>query len=670
MSRYLFMPAFSRLLRPLLSLAPAQARLLTLLVAAILTFGLLQLFKLSFNNLEERLGALGWTLSPDSTIEQRISIVAIDERSLAEVGPWPWSRETMAELVSAIDAAGAQLQLHDIAYPEARDGDSQFLAALEASRGAVLAQLPLLQSNEPARTGVMTHPLTGINCQANGTSANTTDSFIASQQIFSDIPKGHISALIANDGAVRMAPAFACVDEQPYPALAVTAFLASHSSDQWAATLTSPDSWLAPALQLQLDSYPGLNIPLDSDGNMRISFARDPASFRAISAVDVLNGSADSYILENAWVLVGASAFGMGDIVPTPYSGATPGVELQARLLASLLDLQVPYTPQLAPWLLALICAVFSAALFLLAGTREKLVAIGLPLAAVLMPAVALGIHVQSLASMNLWFGWVMPALYSLLAASLLLLLELSRVRAERGRVFDNLNSYLPSDIAREIAFTLPNSDVSARRSNVTLLNADLRNFSAFGEARPPEESAAILHYFFTRAAEIVEQHGGRIHEFRGDGLLAIWDGNDDQAAELAFVSAEQLQQAISADFLPQQEATELEPLALGIGIEQGPVLVGSLGPAHRRSHTLLGDTVTITVRIQELTAELAQPILIGECAARQLSSARLQSQGSYLLAGLRTPHTLYAPGPGVMEGKPDSDSSKPALRVLAGGRK
>ena len=67
-----------------------------------------------------------------------------------------------------------------------------------------------------------------------------------------------------------------------------------------------------------------------------------------------------------------------------------------------------------------------------------------------------------------------------------------------------------------------------------------------------------------------------------------------------------------------------LEPLALGIGIEQGAALIGSIGPAHRRTHTLLGDTVTIALRIQEMTAELAQPILLGERAARQLDAELL----------------------------------------------
>jgi len=61
---------------------------------------------------------------------------------------------------------------------------------------------------------------------------------------------------------------------------------------------------------------------------------------------------------------------------------------------------------------------------------------------------------------------------------------------------------------------------------------------------------------------------------------------------------------------LADTKLAEIESLALGIGIEQGTTLLGSIGPSHRRTHTMLGDTVTITLRIQEMTSDLAQPTL------------------------------------------------------------
>lgn len=662
-------------LASLLSMSPLAGRLLVLAVAAISTLAVLTLFRASLATLEERIGALGWLIAPDTALEQRITLVTIDERSLAEVGPWPWSRETMAQLTEAITAAGAQLQIHDVLYSEPRQGDDALLAALQNSQGAVLAQVPVLASDSTVQTGQMTHSLTGASCNAAtpNMALPQTNSYLAPYALFANTPKGHITPLIDSDGAIRKAPAIVCVSGQAYPILPVSALLQATQSNDWSVTLSPGDSLLDPAQILRLDSYPGLQVPLDAQGNLRISYRSTPESYRAISAVDLLNGSADAAMLDNTWVLLGATAFGMGDIVPTPYSGATPGVELQARMLASLLDTTIPYTPIGATLILAILGLVFAGGLLGLATASDRTVAYGLPAAALLLPLAALGVHVQLLANNSLWLGWIAPALFSLLAAGMLLLLEQRRVRAQRSRVYGNLSSYLPSSFARDIAFSLPSSAINARRCEVTLLSADLRNFSAFGESRPAEESAAMLHYFFVRATAIIERHGGRIQEFIGDSLLAVWDAQGTVAAQQAYLAAQEMQSALPDELLAKKVPFGLEPLALGIGIEQGPALIGSIGPAQRRTHALLGDTVAITLRIQEMTADLAQPILLGECAARQLTDEALESQGSYLLKGLRTPHILFAPRPVASERASSATSGRngqPALQVLSGGRK
>ncbi|MDO9520922.1 MAG: adenylate/guanylate cyclase domain-containing protein [Pseudohongiella sp.] len=646
-----------------LRLLPGRGRLLMLAIAALLTMGLLTVFSSGLNTLEERLGAQGWVMFPDETTEERITIVAIDEQSLAEVGAWPWSRTDMARLVLALNDYGVQLQLHDISYPEVRDGDDEFIAALQASRGAVIAQLPVTQSAEQVQTGLMTHALSGVSCDA----GVQTSSFVASHAGFASIPKGHIAPIFASDGSVRKVHAFVCVDGQVYPTLVISALLQATNATSWNASIESGRGWFSPEQVLRLESYPGLGIPLDNDGNLRISYRDLPENFLAVSAADVMAGRVEREMLQNAWVLIGGTAFGMGDIVPTPYNGSTPGVELQARLLGSLLDTTMPYTPRGAEWLLLLMAAVFAGGLYALASARERLSAYGLPVAAIALPIVALSIHWQLLVTQEIWLGWLFPSVYALFAASLLLLLEQSRVRVERSRVFGNLNSYLPSDVAREIAYSLPSSSINAKRCDVTLLSADLRNFSAFSEARPPEESAALLHFFFVRATEIVESHGGRIQEFMGDAVLAVWDGQNQDAARKALASAQEMMDSIQRD-MPQQPPSGLEPLALGIGIEQGPALVGSIGPAQRRTHTLLGETLTITLRIQEMTAELAQPILLGECVARQLIDLQPESQGSYLLDGLRTPHTLFAPANDEATQRRARQEQR-NLRVVAGGR-
>lgn len=654
------------------SLKPSYGRLAMLILAAALSVFLSLGFGSSLQVFEERLGSLGWTLFPDYLVEERVPLVLIDERSLAEVGPWPWTRTQMASLVTAIDAAGAQLQLHDIVFPESKAGDEEFLAAIESSSGVILAQAPGLQPGQATQAGLLTHPLTGVSCDSGSTLnlASTTD-YLAPTADFVDVPKGHIAVQISADGAVRKVPAVVCVSNQAYPSLALSAFFQSTSRDSWEASITPGNGLFSADFVLRLRDFPGLDIPLDSDGNMRISFAKSPMAFNAISAVDVLQGTADLSALENQWVLVSGSAYGMADVVPTPYEGAAPGVELHARVLSSMLDSQIPFTPSSALFMQALLCSLFALALFLLTSTsKDRATAYGLPALALIFPIAALVIHVFLLRSANVWLGWVLPGLFSCVAASLLLLLEQSRVRLERSRVYGNLNSYLPNDVAREIAYSAPNSNINAKRLEVTLLSADLRNFSAFGEARAPEESAAVLHFFFTKATEIIEANGGRVHEFKGDSLLAVWEGHHQHAATKALDAANSLQKDLGNSLSSDLGPDGLEPLALGVGIEQGPALIGSIGPAHRRSHTLLGDTVAITLRIQEMTADLAQPILIGECAARQLTDVALESQGSYLLDGLKTPHVLFAPPNGSFCVTDQSDTQNtPKLKVINGGQ-
>jgi adenylate cyclase len=638
---------------------PQRVRMLLLGVAVLVTLGVSALFDAGLRSFEERTAALSWRLNPSMVPEESVNIVAIDEASIAEFGSWPWSRETMARLSRALTDAGVQLQMYDVLFAEDREGDAEFIAALQNTK-ALIAQAPTLLPDQAARSGQLTHALSGVSCSVNGTG------FQGAAPAFASIPKGSITAHIADDGAVREIPAYICIDGKAYPALALSALLMLTSADPWAVNVQAGTSLLAPAQTMRIDSYPGLDIPLDASGNLRVSFRNHQDNYSWISAADVMNGKVPAGLLDNSTVLVGVTVFGGGDIVPTPYSGGAPGVELHARILGSLLNDTVPYTPVGASLFRIMLGLVFALALLWVASARERVSGYALVACALLFPGIAWLTHALLLNTANLWMGWLSPALYGFCASTLLILHEYARVRLERGRVLNNLSSYLPSEVAQEIAYALPNSSISARRQDVTLLSADLRNFSAYGEARPPEEAAALLHYFFVRTTEIIEKHTGRVHEFKGDSLLAIWDGSDEKAASRALAAALEMQHTIQ-DVLPQHPPAGLEPLALGIGFEQGPVLIGSIGPAHRRSHTLLGETVTIALRIQELTAELACPVLIGECAARHLSDHKLQSQGSYLLNGLRIPHTLFAPSSLDMASK--TRSSNPALKVFVGGR-
>ena len=110
---------------------------ITLCVAALVTFLILTVFRSTLMTFEDQVGGLSWRFFSDEEVEERITIVSIDERSLSEVGPWPWPRTVMADLVQRINEAGAQLQIHDIVYQSAQEGDNQFQAALSGQNNSV-----------------------------------------------------------------------------------------------------------------------------------------------------------------------------------------------------------------------------------------------------------------------------------------------------------------------------------------------------------------------------------------------------------------------------------------------------------------------------------------------------------------------------------------------------
>jgi adenylate cyclase len=658
--------------------ATSLRRCLALLLAGLLTLAVAGLCKDARLGLDESVGSLGWRWWPQAQPEERLWLVAIDERSLDAVGPWPWPREVMARLSQRLFEAGAALQVYDVVFPETKPGDDEFLSALQQTR-SVIAQIPVMTADaqaEVTRKGLMGSPMPNVSCQQPVPVA--TGGYLASHRVFGSVPKGHITPIVGADGVIRSQSPLICVDGKAYPSLALQALLTGLGGGNSPLPgnrlqVIEGGGWMQPSWELRINDYLGYRLPLDAGGNMRVSYRADARAYSVISAADLLSGEPLSAGVQSAltgsWVMVGATAFGLGDVVTTPHAGQAPGVELQLRMLQSLLDDTVPYTPAgvSAIWLLE--CLVFAGLLLLLAGLRHRWCMLALPVAGVVLPLLAWTLHTYLLFQ-HVWLGWTVPALFGLLGAVCLLLLEQRRIQLEHSRFFHHLSTYLPRAAAREIAYSVPSGEVQARREELVLMCADLRNFSAYEAAHAPEDAAALLHRFFVQAARVVSEFGGEVAEFNGDAVLVSWSAAADPSQPLA--AAEKLLQVMSAE-LPGS-------LAVGMAIEKGSVLVGSIGPASRRLHALLGETVTMTLRMQAMTQELAQPILVGESAARALKHKHLVSQGSFLLDGLRLPCTIYAPsetpvpeplGPESEPLGPEAGplESEAGWRVISGGR-
>jgi adenylate cyclase len=629
------------------------------LVVALLLISLIQWLAPGLLSLAENaVGDYTWRAGASTTMERRVVVVDIDEASLAKVGAWPWSRQTMVKLAERLEAAGAAVQVYDVLFDSSREGDAD-LAEVWSKLPVVVGQIFSLDPATTPQVGMVGGALASGGCPpfaplSRGHVAN-------SPTILSPhLAVGHLTPRVQADGVVRKVPAIVCHDGRSYPSLALAALwraaqavngpqIAADWTWHTAADATAGFNPLAPSNWLSSPSLPGVVVPVDDQGDIRVPFRYDRRAFVSLPAHAVLSGTVDLSPLRGTIALVGATAFGIGDVTATPLSSVASGVEVHAQAIAGLLDNRLVVAPQGRVGLQ--MAAGLGIALVLLAvAVRQQGAPVKrLPIAGATLAVVCYFSAAWAQLSADLWLPWLAPALFALVASTSLATAEHAITRTQRERLSAHLGAYLPGPVAERLALTDPSGSLQVDQRVVTVLVADIRNFSAFAAHRPPQETAALLHAFYCIAVDVVEQHDGVVENVVGDSIMAVWNAYtpcDDQQQQ-ALAAAKELVRATRV-LLAHPEAMPrnhpVQPLALGVGLESGTAVVGSFGPARRRAHVALGEPVSVASRLQQMTQDLSMPVLIGQQLAQALPADASLALGDYLLEGLSKQYTLFAP--------------------------
>jgi len=615
---------------------------LAIVVAGLVTVIVFFLAEGSFKSLELATQDMVWRTLSGTTQQQserRIIVVNIDEASIEEYGPWPWPRPLMAKLVQGLKAQGAALQIFDVVFPTAKPGDAVLTQALAASP-TVLAQILAINSDEVIFRGQLQSGLDYPECKRDFDSASA---YIANDEKIVGQAAGHITPRISLDGSVRQMPALICYQDQAYAALALAA-VAKGAEVAPAFSYQRHSGFWQSFASLQYRDIPGIHIPVDDSGDLLLPWWLAREKIVSISAKTVLQGKVPAGVLSGAWALVGATAFGIGDAVPTPLGGAVSGVEVHAQLLSAILDGRLPFQAQSAGLLQLLWALVMAGVLWQAACYLNRGFLVGILLVAVSLMAVTALVPLFLLQLFSLWLPTVTVMLFIFIAGGFILIQQYYCDRHEKALMYRNLASYLPEHVALKIATVEPSSKLQARHERVVVLYADLRNFSAWCNQLPADEVGAILHSFYSLADQVVSARGGVIEEYVGDAVLAVW--YHDTSVDCTPVRAAQtLVKEWEAFFGHETSQDNLPPLAVGVGIDHGDVLVGSFGSEHRRAYTLLGETVSKSMRIQAMTEELAQPVVLSENAHTLWGRAMvMRSLGDFWLPGAAKASKLFYP--------------------------
>jgi adenylate cyclase len=552
-------------------------------------------------------------LFPGTGANSRIVVIGIDDRSIALVGRWPWSRATHADLIDILVADGAQVIGYDVTFgtPSREEPESDELLAdsIAAAGNVVLAESVTFEGRPTDRLALLvaTEEFPPIPILAGSATA-----------------VGHVNTHPDPDNVVRaLAPVVEGPDGALIPSLSFA--LARQASGQTGPITIRPD-----AIQTG-----GILVPTGGLHLLDLNFAE---GFLTIPAVEVLEGRAAPGIFEGKIVLVGATALGLGDLVETPLAKGelTPGVYVHANALNTILNgayIDAEAHSMTLVWVLLLALLIGLVTLY----WRPWI-------AVLVLAALVVGFFAVVFARFD--NGTVMNMVYPPLAAPIAFVAGLgvryfTEVR-ERKYVTNVFGRYLAKDVVDEV-LTSPEGAVatlSGASRPLSVLFADLRGFTAASERAAPTAVVEALNEYLDAMTKAVVEEKGTIDKFMGDCVMAFWGAprpDPDQVVRSVRAALKMLDYVDTA--IATGRAGELKVKGCGVGISVGEAVVGNIGSNERLDYTAIGDTVNTASRVCGVaeggeivvTEEMAEALPPGEFRLAPLPPLKVKGKTEVL---------------------------------------
>lgn len=589
-------------------------------------------------------------LTMPRTVDDRIVIVDIDEKSLAEKekggeGRWPWPRDRLALMLDKLfnhyqiriagfdvvfaerDESSGLKVMEKLAQNELRDvgGFQSALKQLEPQLDYDRIFADRMRDQPVVLGYVFTHE----NADAKGALpapvlpagtfagkdisfskySNYTGNLAALQEAAAS--GGYFSVEPDDDGIMRRVPMLLEYKGAYYEplSLAMARLLAASPplTAEYAESRSLTHNWMGFE---QISAGP-LRVPVDEKVSALIPYRGRDHSFPYVSAVDVINEQVPMEALKDKIVLVGTTAAGLQDLRATPVGSVYPGVEIHANLIAGMLDHNIKQKPPYvigAEFMTLLVFGLAGAVLLPLLSPVRAL------LATIVLVALSVGLNLVTYQYGNL----VLP-----LASSLVMLTLLYAVNASYGyfveargkrQITSLFGQYAPPEVVDEMSQNPEAFSMEGESRELTVLFTDVRGFTTISEGMDPRQLSQLMNQFLTPLTEIIYKHRGTIDKYMGDCIMAFWGAPlDDPAhakhAVLAGLEMHETLRRLQPDF----KARGWPEIRIGVGLNSGRMSVGNMGSTIRLAYTVMGDAVNLASRLEGITKEYGADIIVGE---------------------------------------------------------
>ena len=591
-------------------------------------------------------------LTMPRTVDRRIVILNIDEKSLQQVGRWPWPRDIMARLIDKLfDKYGVALVGFDVVFAEADyssgiraldemaqnqlkqdpgfqdlyarmrpglDNDGLFAKAIKG-RPVVLGYYFSSEKDSP-RTGAIPAPVL-----PKGTFTGRNIAFTSWIGYGGNLPQfqnnaaaaGHFNPVVDFDGVVRRVPMLAELDGAYYESLSL-AMLRALIALKNGGRFPEVQPGFAPNSMLN-KGYAGLEwlqvgpvrIPVDDTASALIPFRGGKFSFPYVSLADVLFDRVKPDALAGKIALVGTTAPGLLDLRSTPVDSVYPGVEIHANLISGMIDREIKQKP---PYMLGA-----EVVLLVLGGA---VLAVLIPMLSALWATAATLLAAALISSLDVAI-WMQANMVLPLASALLMTVALYTMNMAYGyfvesrskRQFTELfGQYVPPELVDKMAEDPEKYNMEGKEEVLTVLFSDVRGFTTISESLSAKELSAYINDYLTSMSLVIRGNRGTLDKYIGDAIMAFWGAPVEDSAHARNGVLTALQMQRRATTLNEEFRAKGWPeFRIGIGVNSGRMRVGDMGSKLRKAYTVMGDPVNLGSRLEGITKLYRVGILVGE---------------------------------------------------------
>ncbi len=568
---------------------------------------------------------------PDS----RVAVVKIDEKSIAMLGRWPWSRTLQAKLLQVLKDANPAVISLDIIYSnyQSAEADEELATAIRAKGSKTIGGyffrnkkfsnpptvvLDTLKKNQIMAvfdTQEITLPPISIFPSIEANVASIQRAFDA---------LGFFNYIPDPDGLLRRIPLVLSFEDRYYPSLALKSLSLFFNVPIILETNQGDINKVKLGKNL---------IPTDRLGKMVLGFYDKHRPISAYSALDVLQGK-HNQDLKNKLIFVGVTEIGVADVRPTPVDESFPGVMAHAVTASNII--QKHYSIKNKKTILFDVFAMLLLPILLI-----SLLSLSKGLARSLLMSFALA---AAFGAIYYWLlaykGWLVSVIYPMLLLTITFIIYeiwFNLVSQKETQFIKTVfSSYVAPSVVDKIVENKENLVLGGEEQELSILFSDIRNFSSISEYLKPSQLVSILNIYMDMMTHIVTRHQGTLDKYIGDAMMVLYNApvkveNHAMQAALSAVKMKQILPEINKNIAKLADVQ----LKIGVGIHTGKAVVGNMGSDIRFSYTAIGDNVNLASRLETATKMYGVSILISEKTYQKIKTVfyckeidRLQVKG------------------------------------------